>query len=133
MIRRPPRSTLFPYTTLFRSPQPRARPAVARKTVERPAPQLVGNSLAQSHRVRNTLPHPRPHLEDPVDVIPSGDARGASQRGITTLNATSVHPSAAAPQSGNPSLPRDDRFRNSKTVGNSLRLSHRSRITSHFA
>src|SRR3712207_8016907 len=23
MIRRPPRSTLFPYTTLFRSPQPR--------------------------------------------------------------------------------------------------------------
>src|SRR3712207_6993267 len=25
MIRRPPRSTLFPYTTLFRSPPPRAR------------------------------------------------------------------------------------------------------------
>src|SRR2546422_7121191 len=25
MIRRPPRSTLFPYTTLFRSPAPRAR------------------------------------------------------------------------------------------------------------
>src|SRR6266853_521736 len=25
MIRRPPRSTLFPYTTLFRSPHPRAR------------------------------------------------------------------------------------------------------------
>src|SRR5258707_6909273 len=26
MIRRPPRSTLFPYTTLFRSPQLRSRP-----------------------------------------------------------------------------------------------------------
>src|SRR2546427_9172022 len=26
MIRRPPRSTLFPYTTLFRSPQGRERP-----------------------------------------------------------------------------------------------------------
>src|SRR2546430_10309514 len=26
MIRRPPRSTLFPYTTLFRSPQDRAPP-----------------------------------------------------------------------------------------------------------
>src|SRR6266436_8611206 len=26
MIRRPPRSTLFPYTTLFRSPHPGARP-----------------------------------------------------------------------------------------------------------
>src|SRR2546429_5388357 len=25
MIRRPPRSTLFPYTTLFRSPRPRQR------------------------------------------------------------------------------------------------------------
>src|SRR5258707_9860866 len=25
MIRRPPRSTLFPYTTLFRSPMPRVR------------------------------------------------------------------------------------------------------------
>src|SRR3712207_9454323 len=27
MIRRPPRSTLFPYTTLFRSPRPLAAPA----------------------------------------------------------------------------------------------------------
>src|SRR2546425_2965998 len=27
MIRRPPRSTLFPYTTLFRSSRPRHRPA----------------------------------------------------------------------------------------------------------
>src|SRR6478609_10198744 len=27
MIRRPPRSTLFPYTTLFRSPRPGAPPA----------------------------------------------------------------------------------------------------------
>src|SRR2546426_5556405 len=26
MIRRPPRSTLFPYTTLFRSPRPQAPP-----------------------------------------------------------------------------------------------------------
>src|SRR3712207_7450181 len=29
MIRRPPRSTLFPYTTLFRSPRHRGRPAAA--------------------------------------------------------------------------------------------------------
>src|SRR5256885_10019856 len=28
MIRRPPRSTLFPYTTLFRSPSPHARELV---------------------------------------------------------------------------------------------------------
>src|SRR2546430_5656551 len=29
MIRRPPRSTLFPYTTLFRSPQPLSRSAMS--------------------------------------------------------------------------------------------------------
>src|SRR2546430_8986764 len=32
MIRRPPRSTLFPYTTLFRSLQP-ARPGIARQVI----------------------------------------------------------------------------------------------------
>src|SRR2546426_7832609 len=34
MIRRPPRSTLFPYTTLFRSPRPRTRrrPACPRES-----------------------------------------------------------------------------------------------------
>src|SRR2546422_5812824 len=38
MIRRPPRSTLFPYTTLFRSEQPELRalaPAVAREAAGR--------------------------------------------------------------------------------------------------
>src|SRR2546430_10245150 len=35
MIRRPPRSTLFPYTTLFRSPQdpPHAEPRAARHAI----------------------------------------------------------------------------------------------------
>src|ERR1044071_9977587 len=33
MIRRPPRSTLFPYTTLFRSVVPRARPASSRRPI----------------------------------------------------------------------------------------------------
>src|SRR2546430_13985289 len=31
MIRRPPRSTLFPYTTLFRSPKRQTQPARARR------------------------------------------------------------------------------------------------------
>src|SRR2546430_9976086 len=31
MIRRPPRSTLFPYTTLFRSPGPRSKPRPQRE------------------------------------------------------------------------------------------------------
>src|SRR5437588_8539994 len=43
MIRRPPRSTLFPYTTLFRSPAaPEAEPGA-------PAPKLV----ATDHRRRS--------------------------------------------------------------------------------
>src|SRR5256885_5613092 len=41
MIRRPPRSTLFPYTTLFRSPQ-------------RPEPERDGARLAQP---ANRAPH----------------------------------------------------------------------------
>src|SRR2546429_7031899 len=35
MIRRPPRSTLFPYTTLFRSPQSRSRAKPAAKAASR--------------------------------------------------------------------------------------------------
>src|SRR2546429_4355948 len=33
MIRRPPRSPLFPYTTLFRSPRRRASPRAARRRI----------------------------------------------------------------------------------------------------
>src|SRR5256885_11992439 len=38
MIRRPPRSTLFPYTTLFRSQSPRP-PAALAEMVREPAPR----------------------------------------------------------------------------------------------
>src|SRR3712207_7293765 len=45
MIRRPPRSTLFPYTTLFRSPAPaasgRRRPGPSRKKVAA-SPSVTG-------------------------------------------------------------------------------------------
>src|SRR2546422_8504691 len=64
MIRRPPRSTLFPYTTLFRSParaRPRRRPgractrSAARGRVRRgrtrpaPAPDRKSTRLNSSH------------------------------------------------------------------------------------
>src|SRR5215510_4888049 len=45
MIRRPPRSTLFPYTTLFRSPPPR-RPAA------REGPHLERRAAARRSRLR---------------------------------------------------------------------------------
>src|SRR3712207_7737705 len=58
MIRRPPRSTLFPYTTLFRSARPRAaRPAVGRRRVlhdrrrrRRPPPDAVADAGHQDRR-----------------------------------------------------------------------------------
>src|SRR5260370_8621323 len=46
MIRRPPRSTLFPYTTLFRSLQPRER-------ATRPRPPLPGRRGAGDRVARS--------------------------------------------------------------------------------
>src|SRR3712207_7974586 len=47
MIRRPPRSTLFPYTTLFRSPRPRRSCALRRGLrLLQPAPAPLREGLA---------------------------------------------------------------------------------------
>src|SRR5690349_24164595 len=46
MIRRPPRSTLFPYTTLFRSVQPSARPCMA--TMSKPPKMRKVSSIGSN-------------------------------------------------------------------------------------
>src|SRR2546422_724157 len=56
MIRRPPRSTLFPYTTLFRSP---FRPSPATGTVRRP------DAAHRVHRHRLSRPRPGRHQRRP--------------------------------------------------------------------
>src|SRR3712207_8275327 len=57
MIRRPPRSTLFPYTTLFRSPQVRGELQAARGDARRP-----DRHAARRARVRVPRPpHRRGH------------------------------------------------------------------------
>src|SRR3712207_7924953 len=67
MIRRPPRSTLFPYTTLFRSRR-------------RHAPRAA--------RPRDGVPGPHPHLD--------GDRRGAARdRKSTRLNSSHANISYA--------------------------------------
>src|SRR5256885_3318082 len=50
MIRRPPRSTLFPYTTLFRSPH-QLRPVAVRRAGDRPPrpAQAVGLDRSEEH------------------------------------------------------------------------------------
>src|SRR3989442_10824717 len=58
MIRRPPRSTLFPYTTLFRS---HGRVEQLRRRVVHPladgAQRLEAVVAGQSRRVRQQMPH----------------------------------------------------------------------------
>src|SRR3712207_7304449 len=65
MIRRPPRSTLFPYTTLFRSARFVAVAAPMRRVEE----LLEGLSIAFLHQVAGLLP-----AEDAVRRHPPGRA-----------------------------------------------------------
>src|SRR5437870_9261989 len=55
MIRRPPSSTLFPYTTLFRSLHRRIRPTLAR-TPERPPAHPAVAAVPQPPADRDRLP-----------------------------------------------------------------------------
>src|SRR2546430_10035373 len=58
MIRRPPRSTLFPYTTLFRSSHARSRAASQRSCgVERGALHLTMTSARQSPMRKRSEEH----------------------------------------------------------------------------
>src|SRR2546430_13549555 len=49
MIRRPPRSTLFPYTTLFRSPDGRGKPALRGAPMEPPGPRRPAAHRSEEH------------------------------------------------------------------------------------
>src|SRR5215471_20955558 len=49
MIRRPPRSTLFPYTTLFRSGSSTPAPSPARPARRRPTPRPGRRSRSEEH------------------------------------------------------------------------------------
>src|SRR2546421_13127496 len=98
MIRRPPRSTLFPYTTLFRSfpgsrPQevvrlwPVFRDTAAAVLAEHPTTQVV---VAGTPRGRYDGPGAiRIHMGDPLPVFAAADAR-LCQSGTTTLEAALV-------------------------------------------
>src|SRR3712207_8933902 len=57
MIRRPPRSTLFPYTTLFRSDQRRGEPELAEEALELQHPRPVEDVVLRH------VDQERPHEE----------------------------------------------------------------------
>src|SRR2546429_6512128 len=65
MIRRPPRSTLFPYTTLFRSHRERRG---VRRYAARPAPDALGiprpRRSADRRQAQGTLPRSEEHTSE---------------------------------------------------------------------
>src|SRR2546425_6524994 len=75
MIRRPPRSTLFPYTTLFRSEDARERNPAARVVAE----EL--DRLAQMH-LRLGIPF---HLGEELSEIAMGPPRVRSEEHTSEL------------------------------------------------
>src|SRR3712207_8509924 len=85
MIRRPPRSTLFPYTTLFRSPAPRELRKVAELAAQT-------REVVECHRITGEdcyfiKAHVRDvgHMEELIDVFAAYGAR----------KSTRLHPSHA--------------------------------------
>src|SRR3712207_7692607 len=66
MIRRPPRSTLFPYTTLFRSCQPTTTASEASNT-------------AQTKSCQSILPRPRPLRHTQTNGTPNRSEEHTSE------------------------------------------------------
>src|SRR5260370_39862414 len=78
MIRRPPRSTLFPYTTLFRSPRravPRRRARRARGRASAPGRPAVVTRVARTHHPHRARSHhdarTRSQIGGPHSELPS--------------------------------------------------------------
>src|SRR3712207_8163340 len=88
MIRRPPRSTLFPYTTLFRSGPKRLRFHVGR---ENPSIHAFDALLELSRR----HPHEVATALQVVDCSTNGSALAATDRKSTRLNSSHANISYA--------------------------------------
>src|SRR2546426_6628248 len=68
MIRRPPRSTLFPYTTLFRSSRTEAPPRSARKIEHRSRPNASPSLRAIAWRMSRSEEHTS-ELQSPCNLV----------------------------------------------------------------
>src|SRR5215204_4243692 len=102
MIRRPPRSTLFPYTTLFRSrrvsrhfvtaPQPLSGPAGPRCLVTRPVTggnlKPAGQRMDSGHQA---IPQLEPRTRASAPGVVARDLLDSTGRAITTAMATPIH------------------------------------------
>src|SRR3712207_7126584 len=89
MIRRPPRSTLFPYTTLFRSPSCAAASTPAARPLTTQIPRA-----ASSHARERAVSRPDPvALREPT--IATEPSRPSSDRKSTRLNSSHANISYA--------------------------------------
>src|SRR3712207_9502467 len=101
MIRRPPRSTLFPYTTLFRSVVDRGLVDVRREVLllrvddGRVARHHDRVAADAAHRERRLDGRDEPDLDDDLRVV-GGEARGVDRdRKSTRLNSSHANISYA--------------------------------------
>src|SRR3712207_7169259 len=100
MIRRPPRSTLFPYTTLFRSlgEDPLGPAVVGRVRGDDAAPGIVGQSQAvqlAAHVGHVGRSRHRGVLAGLHRVLLGGQAEGVEDRKSTRLNSSHANISYA--------------------------------------
>src|SRR2546430_17190457 len=100
MIRRPPRSTLFPYTTLFRSRLRRVRHALRRPFGRRGGPRdharpggPLGDLAPEAARV-----HAAPRADGPLRGPLGRDPGGAAPRDPAALPDRERRPTAAGPR-----------------------------------
>src|SRR5260370_16894268 len=105
MIRRPPRSTLFPYTTLFRSLHTCAQPGVA-IFLHNSAPMNRRNSLLSVMAAAAALASPLALAQEPIRLIvpyaPGGPlditSRALAQRVRDSLGVVIIHNKARPPR-----------------------------------
>src|SRR5256885_15456567 len=97
MIRRPPRSTLFPYTTLFRSPVgygAAGPPARAAYRISAPfrGPVMSQRSVSAGTRLREAVEAERPlQLVGPIDAYAAPPAQNAGFRALPPAGAGGAH------------------------------------------
>src|SRR5438876_5515935 len=68
MLHRPPRSTLFPYTTLFRSPKPNGRSGCSRSSICRHSSRSTSEECRQIDERERSEEHTS-ELQSPVHLV----------------------------------------------------------------
>src|SRR5256885_7013683 len=97
MIRRPPRSTLFPYTTLFRSPLRYCAPA-PRAAVRQPAAPRPARAAPAAHR--RSEEHTS-ELQSPCNLVCRLLLEKKKKIFVTMLISQTVHPYQRKSNKGN--------------------------------